>query len=179
MMKIQFVLLTLFFVAISGCKKENGPATSGTATIESTLHGTGPYFAYGFSFSQAGLVKTTASPGPDITLYASKNLDGSLKEISLETDNFNSSFSLKGEYTTEDEARTAFKGLLEVGSPQWIASALPLRKNQVWLFRTAEGKYVKIRVISTVEEMIQIVPYGSCTFEWVCQPDGSTTFTSK
>ena len=179
MMRIQLILAALFFVAISGCKKESSRLTSGTATIESTLHGAGPYFAYGFSFSQPGLVKTTDSPGPDITLLTSKNLDGSIKEISLETDNYNSSFSLKGEYSSEATAITAFKELLEVGNPQWTASAIPLRKNQVWLFRTAEGKYVKIRVISTVEEMIQIVPYGSCTFEWVYQPDGSATFSSK
>ena len=179
MMRIQAILTTLFLIAISGCKKENSQVTTGIATIESTLHGTGPYYANGFSFSKPGIVATSSSPGPDIILYAWKNLDGSLKEITLESSNFNSSFSLKGEYTSETEAINAYIQLLEVGSPQWIASAKPFKKNQIWLYRDANGKYSKIRVISTVEETRLDLPYGSCTFEWTYQPDGSATFSSK
>ena len=169
---ISVLILALF----SGCQKEKTPATSGTATIESTLHGSGSYYADGFSFSKPGIVSTISTPGPDITLFASKNLDGSFKETSFEASNFENSFSLVGESANEADAIQSFKSLIIVGNVQWIASAKPLERNQIWLFKTGMGRYNKMRIITVVEEMRQNLPYASCTFEWVYQPDGSTTF---
>ena len=37
----------------------------------------------------------------------------------------------------------------------------------------------KIRIVSTVNETRESVPYGECTFQWVYQPDGSSTFPAK
>ena len=55
----------------------------------------------------------------------------------------------------------------------------PVIANQVWVYRTGTETYAKIRIISTVNETRDDLPYGECTFEWVYQPDGSTTFPVK
>jgi hypothetical protein len=150
---------------LSGCKKKDNPVISGIATIESTLYGTGPYYAYGFSFSIAGKTTTISDPGPDITVYASKNIDGSISQISFEASNYQNSFSLASENSTEADAKLSFKELKTVG-------------NQIWLYRTNKGNYAKLRLISVNEETIQNQLCAVCTFEWIYQPDGSVTFPS-
>ena len=55
----------------------------------------------------------------------------------------------------------------------------PINANQVWVYRTGTETYAKIRIISTVNEIRDDMPYGECTFEWVYQPDGSLTFPGK
>jgi hypothetical protein len=174
MYKHLFIIL-IFCTVISGCKKTDIRITSGTETLESTLYGTGPYYAYGFSFSSAKKVTTISSPVPDITVNASR-IDG---KVSIETSSYLPPFSLIGEYGTEAEAKQAFANYLIVADPQWISIAKPLKNNQLWLFKTSSGNYVKIRIILVLEEVRQDLPYGSCTFEWVYQPDGSASFPSK
>ncbi|MHB8132212.1 MAG: hypothetical protein ACYDEX_24915 [Mobilitalea sp.] len=178
MRRIAF-LTVLILVLFSGCKKADEQVVSGTETLVSTLHGTGPYYAFGFSFASAEKISTLSVPGPDITIFASKNVDGTIKDISLEASNFENSFSHVDEYMSEAEAVQGFNNLSTVGNTQWVASAKPLKINQVWLYKTGSGNYAKLRIISTVEEMRQSLPYGECTFQWVYQPDGSTTFLSK
>jgi hypothetical protein len=52
----------------------------------------------------------------------------------------------------------------------------PIKDNQVWIYKSGTETYTKFRIISTVNETRSNVPYGECTFQWVYQPDGSTTF---
>ena len=37
-------------------------------------------------------------------------------------------------------------------------------------------KYAKIRIIEVKGELREGIPHAECTFEWVFQSDGSTTF---
>ncbi len=84
------------------------------------------------------------------------------------------SFGLKGEYASENEAIAAFNALTDVGTPSWSDMGAPLKANQVWVIRTGDTKYAKIRTTAVSLELTGDGPVARCTFQWVYQPDGST-----
>jgi hypothetical protein len=176
---ISFLILFAFY----GCSKDKTVPTSGTATIKNTLYGTGPYYANGFSFSTAGPVSTLDNPGPDIVLYV--NIDNlASPRLTFQANNLNPSFYKLGEYADAASAISAFDNLTTVGTYQYTDMADPVKNNQVWVYRSGDETYSKIRIISTINEKRPEVPtldaqYGECTFEWVHQPDGSATFPPK
>ncbi len=170
-------LTILSLVIFTSCKKVNTSNTSGTSSIDNTIYKATTYFAYGFSFSKAGKVATTATPGPDIVLYV--NNDTGTPRLTLQASNLNNSFSKVGDYVDAASAETAFKNLLTVGSVLWTGQADPVRANQVWLYRTNDEQYVKIRIVSVINETRSSVAFGQITFEWVFQPDGTSTFPAK
>jgi hypothetical protein len=173
MKRLLFILLA-FMVLLSSCEEEVKVRTSGTDTIDNSTYQSTTYYVYGFSFSQGKLVSTLTNPGPDITIYVNKiNTPYSL---TFQSNNLNPSFYKVGEYAGEDAAKTAFDNLKSVPSAQWTDMADPVAPNQVWIYRSGEEKYTKIRIISTVNETRQLIAYGECTFQWVYQPDGSLTF---
>lgn len=179
MKKIVYILLVAILSA-SGCSREDKVRTSGTDTIDNTTFQSSTYYIYGFSFSLGEKVSTLDTPEPDITIYANP-VDPSV--LYLTANNPNPSFSKAGEYTTENEAATAFNNLKEVSAnAEWLDLAEPVLPNQVWIYRSGNDRYTKIRIISTVAEqrmnadLNRYVDYAECTFEWVHQPDGSLTF---
>ena len=178
-MKKVCTILFIATLALSGCKKNDSPKLFGTDTINNTLYGTGPYYALGFSFTSAKQLSTLHSPAPDITIEADIAVDGSIRKIFFSSGNFDNSFYLFGTYSNVTDATQAFKSLTSFMDPQWNAIGDAVAANQVWLFKTSGGRYVKIRVISTVEENRNSTPYAETSFEWVYQPDGSLTFPGK
>jgi len=182
MKRILFISI-IILTGLYGCSKDKTVPTSGTATINNTLFGTGPYYANGFSFSVAGPVSTLDDPGPDLILYV--NIDNlSSPRLTFQVENFMPSFYKLGDYADAAAAIAAFNGLTTVGTYQWTDMADPLKNNQVWVYRSGDEKYSKIRIISTINEKRPEVPtldaqYGECTFEWEHQPDGSTSFPAK
>jgi hypothetical protein len=97
----------------------------------------------------------------------------------LQTDNFKDSFYKYGVYGNATAAETAFKSLTSATVTQWQEIADTLKPNQIWLYRSGTEHYAKLRVISTVAEQRSNVAYGSCTFQWVYQPDGTLTFPAQ
>jgi hypothetical protein len=176
MKRIHYVILAIV-ITLSGCTKAEKTPTSGTDTIDNTIHFSTTYFAYGFSFSGAKLVATTTTPKPDIVLYV--NSDNPPNKLTLQANNLNPSFYKLGEYNDEEAAKAAFNDLKTVSVSQWTEMADPVNVNQVWVYRSGSDTYAKIRIISVKNEITQAVPYGECTFQWVYQPDGSTTFPGK
>jgi hypothetical protein len=132
---------------------------------------------YGFSFSKAQLVSTNTNPGPDVTVYV--NIDNQPPKLTLQANNMKPSFYKVGDFADEDAAKSTFNNLKTVSVSQWEDMADPLNVNQVWIYRSGNENYAKIRIISTVNETRQLVNYGECTFQWVYQPDGSLTFPGK
>jgi hypothetical protein len=161
----------------TSCKKDDAARTTGTDTIDNTLSGTASsgYYAYGFSFSQAKRVSTLDNSKYDITI----DNDGTLLNLILQTNNFKDSFYKVGDYANATLAEQAFIGLTSYTVPLWAAWGYQIKPNQVWLFRTANEQYVKIRIISTISEIRSNRNYAECTFQWVYQPDGSLTFPGK
>ena len=175
MNKTRSIICILCLLLIA-CNKNDDPDTSGTATINNELildQQSQAYLNFGFLFSEGKLVSNIETPPPDIIIFR----DGST--ISLEANNLKNSFSIYGEYTDQSSARDAFDKLTSASVSQWLASAVPLKVNQVWLYRSGTDKYAKIRIISIKTEIRETFEYAECQFEWVYQPDGTLTFPGK
>jgi hypothetical protein len=175
-MKRAVTLLLLTILAVS-CGRDESVPLRGTVTIDSRLYGTGPYYAFGFTFLTASRTPTNRTPMPDILVLAETNVNGDVTGVFLSTTAFLPSFKLHGEYPDAASAITAFNNLTEVSAAgNWIDLALPVEANEVWLFRTRDEKYAKLRIIEVKGELREGIPYAECTFEWTFQPDGSTSF---
>jgi hypothetical protein len=173
-MKRIIIIFSISLLVFTGCTKVEPARTTGTDTIDNTTYQSTTYYVYGFSFSQGKLVSTMSSPGPDIVIYV--NQDNAPSRLTLQANNMNPSFSKVGDYADEASAKTAFDNLKTVSVSQWSEMADPIAPNQVWIYRSGDEKYTKFRIVSTVNEMRQLIAYGECSFQWVYQPDGSLTF---
>jgi len=175
-MKRTLYIFLIALLALSGCKKNDGPKLSGTETIDNTLYGTGPYWAMGFSFPLSKKVSTLNSPMDVITINA---FAGTFDRSYFDAQSFESPFSLYGSYSDGASASLAFKNLTSFSITQWNAIGDAVKPNQIWIFQTSTGTYAKFLVKSTIGEMRNNIPFVSCTFDWVYQPDGSLTFPGK
>jgi hypothetical protein len=172
-------ILTLILsisLAITGCKKNDGPKLSGTDTINNILYGTGPYYALGFSVTSGKNVSTSESPLDVVTINA---FPDNFNKTYFDAQNYNNSFYRYGVYTDAATASLAFKNLTSFNVTQWKITGDSVNINQIWLFRTSSETFAKIRIISAVGEIRNNIPYVECTFEWAYQPDGSLTFPGK
>jgi hypothetical protein len=178
MLKRQsFILLLVMPVLLTACKPEKQVPVRGSVTIDNTLYGDGPYYAFGFTFATASLTTTRETPQPDVVVLAETDLQGSFTGAFLNTSSFLPPYYLHGEYANADVAQAAFNALDSVPADiTWIELGQPLAINQVWVFRTREEKYAKIRIIDISGEDRSGVAFAECTFEWAYQPDGSTIF---
>jgi hypothetical protein len=176
MKRASFILLVIFAI-ISGCTKTEPTRTSGIDEIDNITYHSTTYYVYGFSFSKAKLVPTTTTPGPDIIIYV--NEDNPTARLTLQANNLKPSFFKVGDFANEAAAISAFNNLKTVSVPQWEDMADPIEINQVWIYRTGNDCYAKIRIISTVNEIRQSLAYGECSFQWVYQSDGTSTFPGK
>ena len=129
-----------------------------------------------FHFLLQSLSPQNQNPGPDITLYV--NVESSPR-LTLQTNNLKPSFYKLDDYPDEASAKTAFDNLKTVSVTQWLDMADPIVANQVWIYRSGSDVYTKFRIVSIINETRQSVPYGECTFQWITQPDGSSTFPAK
>ncbi len=175
---LTVILILLLFVQVS-CKKDQTPKTSGTITIDNTLYGSGPYYAFGFSVPTGEKVSTANDQLDVITILADVDINNEIRRIFFDTRNFKESFFLFGEYSDATTALSAFNNLKSFSNPQWVATADTIKMNQIWLFRTSQNKYAKIRVVNTLMEKRNNIPYAECTLEWIYQPDGTLTFPGK
>jgi hypothetical protein len=178
-MKRSLILIFVLAIILTSCKKtDNTPSGSGTVTIDSKTYQSSTYYVYGFLFSKAKKVSTLENPGPDITVYVNSDTPTDTW-LYFQANNLNPSFSKIGDYPDAASASAAFDNLKTVGNTVWTDLAEPVAANQVWLYKTGTPCYAKLRIISTVNETRDNLPYGECSFEWVYQPDGSATFPVK
>lgn len=177
-MKRQVTIFLALISIFTGCTKKESTRTSGIDTIDNTTYYSASYYQYGFYFPGAKLVATSTTPGPDIVLFVNiENPDS--PHLTLQSDNLKPSFYKVGDYADEPTAQSAFDNLKTVAVTQWQDMADPINPHQVWIYRSGADNYTKIRIVSTVNETRQSVVYGECTFQWVYQSDGSTTFSGK
>lgn len=161
--------LTVMFL-LAGCDGNEAP-NSGTIKLDNVLYESGTYYySLGLSFEEGKAVPTL----PDANRYDIIVQAGSEPFLSANT--LEPAFALKGEYSSAGEAITAFDALTSVGTVSYIDMALPLKTNQVWVIRTRDNKYAKIRTIEVTFDTSGADPFASCKFEWVFQPDGSKQF---
>jgi hypothetical protein len=180
MKRISLVIL-LILIAVPGCKKKNDNKYSGTVTIDNELFGSGPYYGYGFSVPTGEKLSTLSNPLNLITLLADFDINYTITKMYFSSSNYNNSFYRFAKYNDESSAIQAFRNLTSFQNPQWTELGDSVQANQIWLYRTSDERYAKIRVISTYSEtrVNMPFPYAECTFEWVFQPDGTQTFPGK
>jgi hypothetical protein len=172
--RLFYILLGLIMLQ-SSCKKEKPPQTSGTVTIDNTTTLGQTYYVYGFLFSEARKASTADNPPPDITIDS----DGT--SLLLQANNLKDSFYKAGEYNDATSAKTAYDNLKSATLSQitWEGIAIPLKENQIWIYRSGTTHYAKFRIITTNTKPGQVKPYAQCTFDWEYQPDGTLTFPGK
>ena len=167
--------LTLMLL-LAGCGGDD-QQNSGTITLTSELYEADSYYyALGLSFDEGKEVPTLPDQyRADITVQAGPLVTGGPDLAYLSANTLNPPFALTGEYATEGDARNAFEALTSVGTVSWIELATPLKANQVWVVKTRDNKYAKLR---TIEVTLTTTParLGTCKLEWVYQPDGTATF---
>ena len=173
-MERRYYILLVLIIVLTGCTKVENTRTTGVDTIDNITYQSTTYYVYGFSFSSGKLVSTYPAPGPDITIDVIE--DNIPFRLALQTSNLKDSFFKVGDYSDEPEAIQAFNNLKTVDVQAWIGMADSINKNQIWIYRSGTDTYAKVRIISTVNEIRETLPYGECKFEWVYQPDGSLAF---
>lgn len=177
---VAFIVLALF--AFPGCRKEDKPVYSGIMTISNKLAGTSPtYYNEGFHVPTGKKIPDLNNRSDIISVFSDYDVNYTPIKIYFATNNFKNSFFLYGEYTDAKTAGNAFKSLVQFTEPQWTELGDSVGANQIWLYRTSDSRYAKMRIISTVLEKRtgMLYPYAECTFEWVFQPDGTKTFPGK
>ena len=131
------------------------------------------------SFKTGRVISTLSNPEPDLTVEAGLLPGNAGIEAFLSGNTLEPPFSLYGTYGTESEAKTAFKALVSFGSVTYKDFGNPLAPNQIWIMRTRDERYAKIRIISVSLDTGQEPDFASCKFEWIYQADGSKTFPAE
>ncbi len=179
MRKVVYTGLLLLFMLV-GCKKNSTAPLSGTITINNILNGSGPYYAMGFEVTSGKTVSTLKSPLDVITINADFDINYNVRKIYLATSNFNNSFYRYGKYVDASSATAAFGNLKSFTEPSsWAETGDSIKPNQIWIYKTSNSAFVKLKVTATVAEKRDSKPYAECTFDWVYQPDGTYTFPQK
>jgi hypothetical protein len=176
-MKIRLIPALALMLIFAGCGGDN-PVTSGTVTLSNELYEADTYYyAMGLSFDEAKEVPTLPdATRADIKLMAGEVTTGGPVVVFLSANTLDPPFTLSGSYASESEAKSAFSALKNVGSTSWTDLAAPLEANQVWVLKTREAKYAKMRIISVTLNTAVSPAAATSTLEWVWQPDGSATF---
>jgi hypothetical protein len=179
--QITFMLFLAAASLFTSCKKDDKPVYSGTVTIDNVLSKDPPYYGYGFSVPTGKKVSTLDSPLDVITVLEDHDINYNVRKIFFSCSNFKNAFYGYGSYADAAKAEQAFADLTSFSTPQWEELGDTVKANQIWLFRTDEDKFAKIRIINTRTEKRadMVFPFAECTFEWVYQPDGTQTFPGK
>lgn len=181
-MKYSIVFCLLACFILPGCKKEDKPVYSGIMTINNKRVGVSPtFYIEGFHVPTGKKVPDLNNQIDIISVLSAYDVNFNPLKLFFATNNFRNSFYRYGQYGDARAAENAFNSLTEFTEPQWTEIGDSVGINQIWLYRTSDSKYAKLRIISTILEKRTDMqdPYAECTFEWVFQPDGSKTFPKK
>ncbi|MBP8960001.1 MAG: hypothetical protein KBG40_06195 [Bacteroidales bacterium] len=181
-MKHALIVILILLFAIASCKKEPEPVYSGIVTIDNKRAGTEPtYYLMGFHVPTGRKIPDVNNQRDIISVLSDYDANFKPKKIYFITNNLKNSFFRYGQYNDIEEAKIAFDSLTNFSEPQWTETGDSVTINQIWLYRTSDQKYAKLRIISTVLEKRDDMqdPYAQCTFEWVFQPDGTNIFPGK
>jgi hypothetical protein len=177
MMKLRLIPVLAAMLLFSGCDGDD-QKTSGTIILTNELYDGGSYYyALGLSFDEAKEVPTLPDVyRADITLMAGAVTSGGPVIPFLSSNTLDPPFALVSNHVTAAESINAFKALKSVGYYTWIDLAAPISTNQIWVVKTRDAKYAKLRIASLTLDTSVSPAVATCTLEWVWQPDGSATF---
>ncbi|HOK26256.1 MAG TPA: hypothetical protein P5320_03010 [Bacteroidales bacterium] len=181
-MRPLFLFLVAVAVLLTGCRKEDKPVYSGIMTINNKRAGVSPtYYIEGFHVPTGKKVPDLNNKLDIISVLSDYDVNFNPLKIIFITNNFKNSFYRYGQYSDTKSAEDAFNALTEFTEPVWTEIGDSVRINQIWIYRTSDSRYAKLRIISTILEKRPDMqdPYAECTFEWVFQPDGTKTFPPR
>lgn len=181
MIKRFILLAALILLSLPQCSKKEGPRISGEVTINSKQFFDVTYYIIGYSFTQGKLIDTREDPGPDVTVWPKIEANGDVQDAFLDNPNAKNSFSLTASFDNPDNAENYFSSYKTVNdSSGYTGLAMPIRKNQIWTFRTSSERYVKMLILDVTATRLPegdtTKPYAETTFRFVYQPDGTRTF---
>jgi hypothetical protein len=175
-MKPGVIQVLAVMLMLTACDGKETPV-SGTITLTNELYDAGDhYYVLGLSLDEAKAVPYYQGEDRADTWLNAGSLDGGPVVAYLDANTLNPPFSLVGSYDSAGDAKSAFDGLKTVNSIFVYDLAAPLEANQVWVLKTRDFKYAKIRTIEVTVDAQSSPPFASCRFEWVYQPDGTATF---
>ena len=177
-MKLWLIPALALLLLLAGCEKKDQQKVSGMITLTNELFSADSYYyALGLSFDEAKAVPTLPDQyRADISLMAGPVSTAGPVVAILTVNTLKPSFALMGAYGSAGEAKSAFNGLQTVGSVSYVDLAAPLEANQIWIVRTRDFKFAKIRIIEVVINADANPAFASCKLEWVWQPDGTAIF---
>ncbi|MGB4292591.1 MAG: hypothetical protein WBJ37_06875 [Bacteroidales bacterium] len=181
-MRPLFLFLVAVAVLLTGCRKEDKPVYSGIMTINNKIVEKSPtYIIEGFHVPTGKKVFDLNNQRDIISVSSAYDVYLNPLKIIFITNNFKNSFYRYGQYNDTKSAEDAFTALTEFTEPVWTDIGDSVRINQIWIYRTSDSRYAKLRIISTILEIRPDMkyPYAECTFEWVFQPDGTKTFPPR
>ena len=182
-MKHILFTISVCFIFLSGCKKENNtqpiePKNAGSSKITTELiinSGVGFSFGYGTTI----VIANPNNIKPDMILLVQRSAHGEILGVFLSSIDLTPMFSLIEEFNNLDSAKKAFDEFKEVpANLTFVELAIPAKKNQVWAVKTLDDKYAKILITNTLVNYDSTKPdyYGEADFDWVYQPNGSNKF---
>jgi len=179
-MNLRLIPALAVMLLLAGCGGDD-QMISGKITLTNELYDGDSYFyALGLSFDEAKEVPTLPDQyRADITLMAGPVTSDGPVVAFLSANTLDPPFALVSNHVTAAESVNAFKALKNVGSYTWIDLASPLSANQVWVVKTRDAKYAKLRIVSLTLDTSVSPAIATCTLEWVWQPDGSPTFPAR
>ncbi len=177
-MKLWLIPSLAVMLMLAGCEKKDQQKVSGTITLTNELFSADSYYyALGLSFDEAKAVPTLPDQyRADISLMAGAVSTGGPVVAFLTVNTLKPSFALMGTYGSAGDAKKAFDALKTVGSVSYVDLAAPLEANQIWIVKTRDFKFAKLRIIEVVINTADNPVFASCKLEWVWQPDGTATF---
>ena len=131
----KYLTILLLAFLLPSCSKDDKVSTSGTFTINNTLYGTGPYYAYGFSFNLADKVSTLSETEQSITI----NDNGTIGNLIIQTNSLSNSFYKFGEYVDETSAKKAFDNLTSATVSAWVVWAESVKPKPDLAFQNGKG----------------------------------------
>jgi len=177
------IIAATCLLCLVGCEKESGPDLSGKITLSSQLHGTGPYYLYGFSFEEGEMYRFPhhSDPKPDIIIEVYPAGVGDEQTIlpGFNTPGQVNGFAMVGEFSTWDEAYEFYNNYDKVEDGLYYETASDVVElYQVWVQQTSAGNYVKMVVRDILQLESEIGdPYNEVSLEYTYAPDGSTEFS--
>jgi hypothetical protein len=178
-----FVYMGLGVILLAGtaCERLFGPDKEGDFRLSSETFGDS-YYLFGFSYEDGDFYRYPfqGEPVPDIINEGYRELVGGEVVVlpGLNTPGRVNGFALVGEFDNLDDARSFFKDYDQVEEGlQFVIVSEIVELYQVWVQKTADGKYVKLLVRDSNKlENENGVPYNEVELEYVYQSDGSRNF---
>lgn len=172
----RYMPVMILLLLLTGCPSGPEPSHSGEITLSSELFGTVSWYVQGYRFETEEYLNYPGTGDvPDLLLENLRRPDGQIVATGFSSPGNLHAFLLKGTYASPSEAGSAYDALLSADTLSAYSDISDtLRENQLWLFRTSEGRYAKILVEDITSAIgLSGSPHYEVLIRYRYQPDDS------